>query len=649
MKTKKFLSLVVALTMMFTMLVPSGIFAEGEATDLPEEIVTEQVAETVPETVEQETVVPEPVEVVVEEPVAVPAEPAPVEEVPAAEPEVVAEPAPVEEAPAVEPEVVADPEPVEEAPAAEPEVVADPEPVEEALAVEPEAEGEDAVAEEAAPATEDEGAEDAEAEEAAPVVEPEATEDATVQPEEEPSADEAEVSETEEVATEEAETVETTEEAEEEATVFEKGYVRLNNGTVVYEGIDQNKAGVIVGNAVVYASVAQKAEDAQNDWLKIVFATENSEELINGYVQFKDVEPLTAEEVDVLVAELDQDSNIKSYLGNPVPVIEYKAVEEETIEETAEEPVEEVAEEVAEEPTDAPVAEETETADDETADVVEEPVDNSVTEEVENAEDSEDAQDDESEVGIVPITILFPVSSTDEEEVATEETEETYEVEKTEAETEEAVSELDENQVVEEADAEIIVDFEVTDEIVEVESALASAAWNDAPTNAQATVDGTTVTLTWEYGVEADKYGIYDWVSGEAIVVKLVTGNTAVLTDVAEGNHTYTVRPRKLSDGAWKQGKHSAEVAVEITGFVYQNILYSLKDGSLVVKGYASGYAGTDSELVIPETVEGYTVTAIGESAFDGNQYLVSIDLPDTITIIGKRAFAGCTKLSRMK
>ena len=59
-------------------------------------------------------------------------------------------------------------------------------------------------------------------------------------------------------------------------------------------------------------------------------------------------------------------------------------------------------------------------------------------------------------------------------------------------------------------------------------------------------------------------------------------------------------------------------------------------------------YNGTATSLVIPETVNNMTVTEIGEEAFMNNTNLVSIDLPDTITVIRARAFKGCTSLSSM-
>jgi hypothetical protein len=67
-------------------------------------------------------------------------------------------------------------------------------------------------------------------------------------------------------------------------------------------------------------------------------------------------------------------------------------------------------------------------------------------------------------------------------------------------------------------------------------------------------------------------------------------------------------------------------------------------DGTVEVKSYD----GSAASVTIPQTVEGYTVTAIGEGAFEGNTALVSIDLPDTIEVIGARAFKNCTSLTTM-
>ena len=69
-------------------------------------------------------------------------------------------------------------------------------------------------------------------------------------------------------------------------------------------------------------------------------------------------------------------------------------------------------------------------------------------------------------------------------------------------------------------------------------------------------------------------------------------------------------------------------------------------DGTGVI---VTGYLVQDSTLVVPAEVKGLPVTEIGVEAFMGNKQLVSIDLPDTITVIRARAFKNCSNLSEMK
>ena len=59
-----------------------------------------------------------------------------------------------------------------------------------------------------------------------------------------------------------------------------------------------------------------------------------------------------------------------------------------------------------------------------------------------------------------------------------------------------------------------------------------------------------------------------------------------------------------------------------------------------------TGYSGTAANLIVPDKLDGYTVTEIGKLCFSGNITLVSLKLPDTVTRIGTRAFADCTNLA---
>lgn len=60
----------------------------------------------------------------------------------------------------------------------------------------------------------------------------------------------------------------------------------------------------------------------------------------------------------------------------------------------------------------------------------------------------------------------------------------------------------------------------------------------------------------------------------------------------------------------------------------------------------ASPYEGNSTTLTIPAIVEGYTVTTIDDYALRYTSYLKSIELPNTITTIGKQAFEGIWTLS---
>ena len=66
-----------------------------------------------------------------------------------------------------------------------------------------------------------------------------------------------------------------------------------------------------------------------------------------------------------------------------------------------------------------------------------------------------------------------------------------------------------------------------------------------------------------------------------------------------------------------------------------------------VASGPGSYYQG---EIVIPRTVQyngvDYTVTGIAEKAFTNCIGITSIEIPDTITNIGREAFYGCSSLS---
>jgi hypothetical protein len=57
-------------------------------------------------------------------------------------------------------------------------------------------------------------------------------------------------------------------------------------------------------------------------------------------------------------------------------------------------------------------------------------------------------------------------------------------------------------------------------------------------------------------------------------------------------------------------------------------------------------YTGEDAYVTIPDTIEGYPVTIIGNSAFSDHPELTGITIPESVKIIGNNAFGYCDKLS---
>ncbi|MCR5734519.1 MAG: leucine-rich repeat protein, partial [Lachnospiraceae bacterium] len=57
-------------------------------------------------------------------------------------------------------------------------------------------------------------------------------------------------------------------------------------------------------------------------------------------------------------------------------------------------------------------------------------------------------------------------------------------------------------------------------------------------------------------------------------------------------------------------------------------------------------YTGTDTEITIPDTVDGYTVTELGYHLFYGNENITKVVIPQTVTSIDSGVFYNCTSLT---
>ena len=73
--------------------------------------------------------------------------------------------------------------------------------------------------------------------------------------------------------------------------------------------------------------------------------------------------------------------------------------------------------------------------------------------------------------------------------------------------------------------------------------------------------------------------------------------------------------------------------------------LYSVGSSGVTLTKY---FGEGESKLVLPTEVEGKPVTRIGEKCFEDHDELEAVVLPETLEVIGYRAFYGCSKLSGM-
>jgi len=73
-------------------------------------------------------------------------------------------------------------------------------------------------------------------------------------------------------------------------------------------------------------------------------------------------------------------------------------------------------------------------------------------------------------------------------------------------------------------------------------------------------------------------------------------------------------------------------------GFVYED----LGDGTCIIAGYNE----KESNIIVPPTIGDLTVIGIGDTAFYGKEYLVSVVLPESVKTVGNDAFGDCTKLA---
>lgn len=89
------------------------------------------------------------------------------------------------------------------------------------------------------------------------------------------------------------------------------------------------------------------------------------------------------------------------------------------------------------------------------------------------------------------------------------------------------------------------------------------------------------------------------------------------------------------------------EAAVTPTQFTTANgIGYSINSNNEIV---ITEYSGSSANMVIPESIDGKTVTSIGNEAFFENDVIESVEFPETLKEIGRMAFLGCENIDSIE
>ncbi|HJJ00621.1 MAG TPA: leucine-rich repeat protein [Coriobacteriaceae bacterium] len=118
-------------------------------------------------------------------------------------------------------------------------------------------------------------------------------------------------------------------------------------------------------------------------------------------------------------------------------------------------------------------------------------------------------------------------------------------------------------------------------------------------------------------------------------------------------------RGKKYTYGSWRMGSYGSKYGYLLNGMSesgsgwgyndagewveYATYEYDLDD---VGNATITKYHGNTRALIIPDELDGHKVVGIGSNSFKSNAYLMTVQIPDSVTSMGDFAFAYCPALS---
>lgn len=88
-----------------------------------------------------------------------------------------------------------------------------------------------------------------------------------------------------------------------------------------------------------------------------------------------------------------------------------------------------------------------------------------------------------------------------------------------------------------------------------------------------------------------------------------------------------------------------SSLSVNAQEYSYGNFTYSLDGTEAIITGYVTVPKGN---IVIPETINGYTVVGIDNYAFHSCEKITNVVIPNSVSVIGNASFAWCDSLKSL-
>jgi len=154
-----------------------------------------------------------------------------------------------------------------------------------------------------------------------------------------------------------------------------------------------------------------------------------------------------------------------------------------------------------------------------------------------------------------------------------------------------------------------------------------------------------TVKLKWSK-VKKNTSGYAIYRNGKQIAKVSKSKTTYTDKNVQQGKtYKYYVKAYKAKKVKKWYGKKSPVRQVTIPSAKPSFTYTAGPNGGIML----TSYSGRDGKLVIPSSIEGKNVTAIGDSCLAGNPYIKSVEMPNTVVSIGDYAFECCSALTAVR